>query len=813
MNDCLGPGPSGPKPARKRRLDDTLDNDASESDRDEGPEKRYRREDSQQHGLMRPYSSSDENHDPVDTTSSSGEASLLMDSISNSSGTHDTSSASFHYPNLNCLTKDLQQAIDASWKGRQEATRFSKYQAVKAFLVSWEDDDLGVEKELDELAQLFDDVYSYDVEKWKIPSSDQQERLDEKVRDVIKGWQSPSSLLIFYYAGHARPSRHPGTYPVWVSRRDNPKEVYPLSVHLYLENASCDILFLYDCCHSIHTGSGQPTSGVKEALAAGGFETIAAEVGEHSFTYLLTHELARAAAEERSISVSDLHGHMLAGLGEYKPRPLKDLQGKILVDHNRRPRFELPRRRTPVHYFLSLKHETIILAPVRPSEPAQQIVRPPPLGSRMDAIGSEPNPNPSSALGREDFITITAKKFPQVLVAVRIDSSVSLDISTWLEWALKAPPEALDIKVEGWFGSFSTLLILNLPLRVWHLMPAHPAASFIGFVTTDNEASTIRKDWPLRQVHVGNLKGEKLERESQSLSAGDSNQKGTESPEPLISTNNQQAGAGDLWHGGHHDVQQHGGGSSYAKTRAPSEISTSSSLFAPNSARKRVAGNPDNQRLSCPFRKRNPLRFNTRAHQSCALRSFSDISQVKRHVKAFHNKPANSPFSCPACLRDFKTKEEYKDHLELPPSLLCIPAAIEEIHFGEDPEDGITARIADLLSERLAINKIQDWDRLWTTLFPMDQTIPDGEFVPPIEIDEFMAKLHRNWPQFEHNLERAVDAILPTSGVTKPDLKRSLGDLVLEYLQFTSQELQMEAKEEAPVSRPRRNPARTPSRT
>lgn len=32
---------------------------------------------------------------------------------------------------------------------------------------------------------------------------------------------------------------------------------------------------------------------------------------------------------------------------------------------------------------------------------------------------------------------------------------------------------------------------------------------------------------------------------------------------------------------------------------------------------------------SCPFRKRNPLRFNVRDYQTCALSSFPDISQVK----------------------------------------------------------------------------------------------------------------------------------------------------------------------------------------
>lgn len=33
--------------------------------------------------------------------------------------------------------------------------------------------------------------------------------------------------------------------------------------------------------------------------------------------------------------------------------------------------------------------------------------------------------------------------------------------------------------------------------------------------------------------------------------------------------------------------------------------------------------------FTCPFRKRNPLRFNVRSHLSCATRTFPDFTQLK----------------------------------------------------------------------------------------------------------------------------------------------------------------------------------------
>jgi len=37
----------------------------------------------------------------------------------------------------------------------------------------------------------------------------------------------------------------------------------------------------------------------------------------------------------------------------------------------------------------------------------------------------------------------------------------------------------------------------------------------------------------------------------------------------------------------------------------------------------------EDKNFSCPFRKRNPVRFNVRHHQNCAVQSFPDISQLK----------------------------------------------------------------------------------------------------------------------------------------------------------------------------------------
>lgn len=44
---------------------------------------------------------------------------------------------------------------------------------------------------------------------------------------------------------------------------------------------------------------------------------------------------------------------------------------------------------------------------------------------------------------------------------------------------------------------------------------------------------------------------------------------------------------------------------------------------------KLVCGASAHQQLSCPYRKRNPTRFNVRDHHRCALRGFADLALLK----------------------------------------------------------------------------------------------------------------------------------------------------------------------------------------
>lgn len=60
----------------------------------------------------------------------------------------------------------------------------------------------------------------------------------------------------------------------------------------------------------------------------------------------------------------------------------------------------------------------------------------------------------------------------------------------------------------------------------------------------------------------------------------------------------------------------------------PDDSSEEVQSNSPQEAKKRKTGR-NGGKLSCPFRKRNPLRFNVRSHGSCALNGFADFALLK----------------------------------------------------------------------------------------------------------------------------------------------------------------------------------------
>lgn len=102
-------------------------------------------------------------------------------------------------------------------KSAWSTNRQNCYSEVNVLLVSWKDDDLHVSTEIADLGFLFTDQYGYHVQKYEIPSLKPDRALKERVLGLLKEFDKDHSLLIFYYAGHARRSPQSNGAPIWIA--------------------------------------------------------------------------------------------------------------------------------------------------------------------------------------------------------------------------------------------------------------------------------------------------------------------------------------------------------------------------------------------------------------------------------------------------------------------------------------------------------------------------------------------------------------------------------------------------------------------
>lgn len=74
-------------------------------------------------------------------------------------------------------------------------------------LLNWEADDLDTFKEIHDLHHLFRNRFYFNVELWYIPSSRSSNKLESRIVQFQESYDSPSHLLIVYFAGHGVPNR------------------------------------------------------------------------------------------------------------------------------------------------------------------------------------------------------------------------------------------------------------------------------------------------------------------------------------------------------------------------------------------------------------------------------------------------------------------------------------------------------------------------------------------------------------------------------------------------------------------------------
>ncbi|KAL9004727.1 MAG: hypothetical protein Q9188_002454 [Gyalolechia gomerana] len=377
--------------------------------------------------------------------------------------THDISLINHHVKDLVDLCQTLNRALSAAFPRSSR----SRYCDVYVLLISWENDDLGVATEIDELEVLFRHMYQYRTDQWKIPSTKSHNAVVRRIMQSLDEFESSDKLLIVYYGGHGYMNED--RQCVWFCIQTN------------LEEADSDVLILLDCCAAASSAGGSG-NGITELIAACGFEDFAPGVGEHSFTRSLIEELRYYGQRPGPISTAFLHNKVLA-------RAKKSWNPRYVSNGTQE------RRKTPIHIHLAdrSKQRCIELTPLifppelrdphsRRSSNTHSLA-PSTTPSEEDEMS---DPSGSSQTSLSEVWPDPEHTSPKVLISVALEEDQSLRTEEVLDWLKSFPAFAKCVHIESVYKSDSTLLLLSLPVAVWDLLPNDPAISFVAFVRSDN---------------------------------------------------------------------------------------------------------------------------------------------------------------------------------------------------------------------------------------------------------------------------------------------------------------------------------------
>ncbi|OAR01619.1 hypothetical protein LLEC1_00451 [Akanthomyces lecanii] len=176
--------------------------------------------------------------------------------------------------------------------------------------------------------------------------------------------------------------------------------------------------------------------------------------------------------------------------------------------------------------------------------------------------------------------------------------------------------------------------------------------------------------------------------------------------------------------------------------------------FLPVKKAKHAMRDDGSLRLSCPFRKRNPQRFNVRDHHSCAMTYFPKFAELRQHIVKQHKRDDPSAFVCDRCNRDFRSRKELREHQRQPKEFMCDLA-------DHDPESGIDGPTCNkLLSRKRAsgTSPIVQWKEIWNLLFPDDDdhVVQTFNFTPVIEHFELAAQFYTSFDHLRASLQDKI---------------------------------------------------------
>ncbi|KAF4994037.1 hypothetical protein FGRMN_6071 [Fusarium graminum] len=383
--------------------------------------------------------------------------------------THDTTRSHHHMGNFEAFVEELQLAAKRAFPN----SAYSRYSEIQVLLIRWDEDELEVEWELNELRRVFRDLYGFTTDKFLIPTHNSHRKLTSKVLSFVEEHENEDTLLIVYYGGHGAINK--ARQSTWSCKGDKSYATVDWSaIQTLFETAKCDVLLLLDCCSAASAASwNDRPANIKETIAACGFETWAPLPGAQSFTHTLL-EVLEEWASQLPFSAAMLHSEILTRL-KHAP-PDRSPQGRLTES-----------RKTPVYIVATSDPRTASITLGRLFEEETGSI------ASSKVVPGSPHGNLSERLQADSYVSTEERiqtlmsvgpkgqrVVPHVLLKIALESDQVFDAASCARWIKQFPLLAMHASIESVYQSYSTLLLLSVPVVLWNLLSEHPATQFVG---------------------------------------------------------------------------------------------------------------------------------------------------------------------------------------------------------------------------------------------------------------------------------------------------------------------------------------------
>jgi choline dehydrogenase-like flavoprotein len=255
-----------------------------------------------------------------------------------------------------------------------------------------------------------------------------------------------------------------------------------------LEQSQSDVLALLDCCHA-GTAYNDEGNGTTELIAACAYNSATNGVPSYSLAKELAAEL-RELSTIPSFSIGNLYDNIFSRVrGQMTEEGLEHQSPVYLPLTQENPK-------SPRSIRLAVHKQG--WEPTMPNRLASDDVHSP----QSDAFGITGTNGDHNDLAFKRSSVASVGPTPRMAFAIRLTEDFRVgDLSQNLfsEWLRNIPPSVQEVKIEAGFHSYSSLLVISVPVCMSIYMPKDPAVVSLGPITSFNQVLTrvpIPKDLP-----------------------------------------------------------------------------------------------------------------------------------------------------------------------------------------------------------------------------------------------------------------------------------------------------------------------------